>query len=234
MSTLKAVAIGAIAALVVVGIAVAVALFGLSPSDTNSKPSTGGPVAVALVLPNEDGVVTLRVLDVYSSVGGMWSVRSVSPTTAAVVSGTGGSSLADAYSFGGGDMLAKALREQAGLPVSAWATVDQQGWDALRAGAPFQIDLGSPIEVFDGSRLVSFKSGRDTVASAQTAKLLDGTAYLKASESREVRIQVGDVLRSSLASAGPDALSRIHSSWSGSAFGEWAGGVRSAHRVPGT
>jgi hypothetical protein len=234
MSTSRAVLIGAAAALVLVGAVVALALLGVLPSGSSSDIPAEGAVAVALVLPDQDGVVTLRVLDIYSPSGAKWSLRSVSPTTPAVVSGTSGTSLADAYSFGGGDALAEALSKQAGLPVSGWVTVDQRGWEALRANAPFEMNLASDIEVFDGRQLHSFGPGRVTVSSAQTARLLDGAAYLKSSESRDVRVQVGDVLRSSLASAGPDALSKVRSSWSGSALSEWAKSVGAANRVPGT
>jgi hypothetical protein len=234
MSTLRAVLIGAAAALVLVGVVVALALLGVLPSGSPSDVPADGAVAVALVLPDQDGVVTLRVLDVYSPSGANWSVRSVSPTTPAVVSGTSGTSLADAYSYGGGDALAEALSTQAGLPVSGWVSVDQRGWEALRGNVPFEIDLASDIAVFDGRELHSFGSGRVMVSSAQTPRLLDGAAYLNASHSRDMRVQVGDVLRSSLASAGPDALSTVRSSWSGSALSEWAKSLRTANRVSGT
>lgn len=234
MSTLRAVLIGAVAALVLVGLVVALVFLGVFPSGSSSDVRTDGAVAVALVLPDQDGVVTLRVLDVYTPSGGNWSIRSVSPTTPAVVSGTSGTSLADAYSFGGGDALAEALSEQAGLPVSGWVAVDQRGWEVLRAKAPFEIDLASDIAVFDGRQLHSFGSGRVMVTSAQTPRLLDGAAYLNASESRDMRVQVGDVLRSSLASAGPDALSGVRSSWSGAALREWAESLRAMNRVSGT
>lgn len=234
MSTLRAVLVGAAAALVLVGIVVALAVLGVLPTGLSSDVAPEGAVAVALVLPDQDGVVTLRVLDIYTPSGGDWSIRSVSPTTPAVISGTSGTSLADAYSFGGGDALAEALSKQAGLPVSGWVTVDQRGWEALRGNVPFEIDLASDIAVFDGRQLHSFGAGRVTVSSAKTARLLDGAAYLNASESREVRVQVGDVLRSSLASAGPDALSGARSSWSGSALREWAKSLSPANRVSGT
>lgn len=234
MSTLKAVLFGALAALVVVGVVVGIVLLGVLPSGSSSDVPADGAVAVALVLPDQDGVITLRVLDVYNPSGGNWSIRSVSPTTAAVVSGTSGTSLADAYSYGGGDALAEALSTQAGLPVSGWVTVDLRAWEALRGNAPFEMDLASDIAVFDGRQLHSFGSGRVTVSSAQTPRLLDGASFLNASESRDIRVQVGDVLRSSLASAGPEALSGVRSSWSGSALREWAKSLSAANRVSGT
>jgi hypothetical protein len=233
MSTLKAVTIGAVAGVVVIAVVIAVAMMGL----TSSAPSgtAANSVAVALVLPDEDGVVTLRVLDVYSAGGGKAAtVRSVSPTTPAVVSGTGGTSLADAYSFGGGEMLADALKQQAGLPVSAWVVVDQRGWDALRGDAPLQIDLPSAIDVFDGKRLYSFNAGKVSISSNHTGRLLDGAVYLTPTQGRDVRVQVGDALRSTLASGGPDLVSYTRSSMPASALSEWARGVRSVSRVPGT
>jgi hypothetical protein len=234
MSTLKAALWGALAGIVVVGILVGGAVYKAAQQESASGDSANGPVAVALVLPDAEGAVTLRVLDVYTLVGGRRSVRSVSPTTPALVSGTGGNSLADAYSYGGGKMLADTLGEQAGLPVSGWVIVDQAGWNALNRNSPFQVDLASGIEVFDGSRLYSFGQGHVSVPAAQVARLMDGAAYLKPSESRDVRVQIGDVLRSALTSAGADLPSQTRSSLSDSALRDWARGARSAGRVPGT
>ena len=227
----RAALIGAILALVVVGVVVALALTGSLP--LGATPGTAnGPVAVALVLPDAKGTVVVRAIDVYARSGSGWSVRSVAPTASVVVPGTGGSSLSDAYSFGGGDGLAGALR-QTGQAVTSWVIVDQSGWNALRAHDPLSITLASSVEVFDGSQLLSFEKGTASVPATQTPELFDGAAFFTTEADRALRQQVGAGLVSSLRSATPGATSFVHSDLTPPVLNAWLGGLGTVRRTSG-
>lgn len=234
MSMMKAALLGALAALIVVAALIAVALSGALSAGEGSGGGENGPVAVGLVLPGSDGTVALRVLDVYTREGSGWSVRSVTPSSEVVVSGTGGTSLADAYSFGGGSKLAETLESQLDQPVRAWVIVDESAWLELRSGTSVPVELPEQLDVFDGKALSSFAAGQGSVAPGQTGLLLDGSAFMRAADSKIVRAQVGDALRSSLASAGPSVAAAVESDLGRSALSAWFGQLRSVHRTPGT
>jgi len=231
---MSAALIGALAAVVVVAGVVAIAASGVLPTREDTGSGKDGPVAVALVLPGSDGAVALRALDVYTLEGSGWSVRSVAPSSVVVVSGTGGSILADAYSFGGGPKLAETLRSQLDQPVSAWLIVDEAEWLSLRSGSSVPVDLPKAIDVFDGKSLSSFAEGQGSVLPSQTGLLLDGSAYLNPLDGKIVRTQVGDALASSLASVGPSGGAGVQSSLSASALSAWMKALGRARRVPGT
>lgn len=231
---LRSALIGGLAAVVVVVALLVVAFGGLLPASDGQGRSIDGPVAVALVLPGADGSVALRALDVYTRERSGWSVRSVSPTSRAVVSGTGGTRISDAYSFGGGSMVAEVLRTQMGIPVRAWVVIDETAWLELRSGSAVVVALPKGIEVFDGGTLSSFPEGTSTVPARQTGVLLDGAGYLAGPESKRVRETVGDSLASSLTSSGPDASSAVESSLGSNALREWIRSLRPLERVSGT
>lgn len=233
VSMLKSIVIGAVAALVLVAIVVVLVVGHVIPLGSASSSVSEGPVVVGLVLPDTSGVATLRVADVYVRSTGSWTMRSVSPSTPVVVAGTGGSTLADAYSFGGGAGVARALRNQTSSRAASWVIVDEQGWDRLRAGAPLTVVLSSAIEVFDGSRLFSFPSGSSSISPTETPELLDGAAYLAATQNQKLRADVGDALASSLASQPVVAAAAVASNLRPSALEEWFRNLRSVHRVPG-
>jgi hypothetical protein len=234
MSGMKAALIGALAALAVVAVLLILVFTGVVHGVGTRGGDGDGSVAVGLVLPGSDGAMALRVLDVYTRDGSGWSVKSVAPSSPVIVSGTGGSTLVDAYSFGGGGKLADTLRTQLNLPIGGWVMVDERAWLALRSGARVPVDLPRPVAAFDGSTLSSYAEGVGDIPPQEMGVLLDGAAYLSASDSRDVRAQVGDALSSSLASAGPTGVSGLQSSLSASAFSAWISGLRHVRRVPGS
>lgn len=230
---LKAVLVGVVAALVVIAVLGALVALHVVPVSAPGSSAGDGPIAVALVLPNAEGVVTVRLLDVYTRVDGAWNVQSVSPTTSAVVPGTGGTTLADAYVFGGGSGLVSALSTQSGRTITSWVVIDEHGWEVIRASRPLPIELRSDIEVFDGHRLFSFAAGSQSVPATQVAPLFDGAGYLSMVEARGLRSQVGDVLAGSMADA--DSTSTwAQTSFSSSAVTTWAKQLRTTRRIPGT
>ena len=232
MSTGKSMLVGgAIALLLVAGVAAAVALHvGVLPAKSAATPRI---VAVAFVLPGSDGVIAPRAIDVYLATASGWTVRSVSPSTPVDVSGTGGSTLADAYSFGGGEGLKSAVGSTLGVPVDAWVIVDESTWLRLHGAAALSLDLPADIEVFDGSRLYSFAKGNAHVAADELAQVLAGSAFLSAGQSAQVRAGVGDAVGRALAGNAARAVGSVHTDMSEATLGAWLGGVGSAHRIAG-
>jgi hypothetical protein len=223
------------AGLAVMAVAVAVVLVAtgvINPTRTVNAP-VDGPVLVALVLPNEAGVLQPRVLDLYSRTATGWVVSSVSPTLPAVVSGTSGNTLADAYTFGGGSALVTASSQSGQRPASSWLVVDPAAWARLTGAKVLPFDLPAHMEVFDGRQLVPFEQGTTTVPADETALLLDGAQYLPEEQSEIVRKQVGDGLASALGKASDVGAIGLSSDLSSNRLAAWVRELGTPRRAPG-
>jgi hypothetical protein len=192
-----------------------------------------GPVLVALVLPDESGVELPRVIDVYQRSPGGWRIESVSPAQPAVVSGTSGRTLADAYTYGGGAGLAQAYSARSGMAIAGWVVVDGAAWSGLVGGATVPIDVPAHIEVFDGLRLIAFEQGPALITAEQTKPLLDGARYLSASDERAVREAIGDRLGALLTSAGRQNLSALRSNLHRAQLTGWLNDLGTPQRTRG-
>jgi hypothetical protein len=223
------------AGLAVLGVAVIVALVALGvvgparPSDSAAQ----GPVLVALVLADQSGVQQPRVVDAYTKQAAGWDVSSVSPTLPATVSGTSGTTLADAYSFGGGNALLNAYNELGKGQASAWIVVDEAAWKALVGGQPVTVDIPAHMEVYDGRRLVPFNQGPASISATQTSTLLLGAGYLTRADNAQLRASVGDVLAARLKLAGATNVGSLKSNLEGATLAAWAGKLGALSRVAG-
>jgi hypothetical protein len=224
---------GALALLVVAGVVAALMLHVVpQPPKAATSPDI---VAVAVVLPGADGIVAPRLVDVYIRTAVGWTVRSVSPSTSVDVPRTGGSTLADAYSFGGGDGLVSALAANPGIAADAWLVVDQPTWDRLHGSSALSMDLPADIEVFDGSQLYSFSAGTTvTVPPDQLPQLLDGATFLSASESSQVRGQVGDAVARALSASPSEAAGMVHTDMAQAPLDAWLRSAGTAKRNAGS
>lgn len=234
MSTLKTSLIGASIAVVLVAVLVVLAVLRVPPFAEPTSGGGRGPVLVALVLPGVDGVIAPHLIDEYIPTASGWNVRSVSPSTTVVIAGTGGSTLADAYSFGGGDGLASALGSLENRTPDGWVIVDASAWRVLTGAKPMALTLPADIEAFDGARLYSFSAGPTSVPSDQVALLLQGAAFLNAAQGRMVREQVGDMLASTLASATAGERDSARSGMTATDLQAWALHLRGIVRVSGS
>ncbi|MDR3687702.1 MAG: hypothetical protein P4L93_12190 [Coriobacteriia bacterium] len=230
MSTTRVALIGAGLAVFTVAVAAVLLATGVVSLPKSPQTAAQGPVLVALVLPDESGVQVPRVLDVYTRTQSGWSIASVLPTLPAVVSGTSGGTLADAYVFGGGDALASAYSAGHPTPVSAWVVVDQTGWDQLAGSTPISIELPAHMEVFDGAQLTVFEQGPASVPATQTGALLNGASYLSTLNSGLVRSRIGDVLAGQLSRARPQDVDALKSSLDRTTLAAWLGGLGTARR----
>ncbi len=169
-STRRAAIIGAVLALVCVAAVAGAAVLGNMSTSAERDSAANGPVLVAVVLPDADGVLTVRQMDVVQRMGTTLRLTGVDPLTSATVPGTSAKTLADAFSFGGGAGLAAAV---AGSHRRPSAGVDSGGAGALQRllGAKrVTFALRDGVEVFDGTELYSFPAGRAQVPAEQVAK----------------------------------------------------------------
>jgi hypothetical protein len=190
----RAAAAGALFGLFCVVAVVALVALGVLPNSRAPKTAAGGPVLVAVVLPDANGVLALRVLDRYERDGGLLRIAAVDPLASATVPGTSATTLAEAYSFGGGDRLAAAYADSTGALPPAWIVVGPESWRGLMASRRLDLRLATGIDVFDGKQLYSYPAGSTFVPASEISKLMDGATYLSDSERKTIRSAVGDAL----------------------------------------
>lgn len=224
MSNVRVAIVGACAGIVVVGVVVVLAVSGVFGPARGDARTARGDALCALVLPDENGVVRPRVIDVVSRTATGWVAVSVSPTLSAVVPGTSGHTLADAYTFGGGSGLLDAYNASGHGRVEHWVTVDAAGWSRLAGTESLSLDIPRHMEVFDGRRLVTFEAGPASVPASEAAVLLDGVDYLDPSDAARVREQVGRLLLGFLSSG--SAGSFAQSDLSAPALRDWTGDLK--------
>lgn len=221
-STWRVALLGGLLGLATVAIVAWLVLSGLVPTgDERTQASAEGPVIVALVLPDANGVNVPRVIDLYSRADGKLTLTTIDPEQSATVSGTSAKTLADAYTFGGGAALVRAHALGSGATEPAWIVVGQDAWDALREGTPVSIDIPAPLEVFDGSRLYSYPQGAVSVPVAEVRHVLDGAQFLSSQLRRSVRVQLGDGIAESLATSGKDEQLALRTNLSDEDLAAW-------------
>jgi len=227
----KSMLVGALAALLLVGIAVALVATGTISRFQREAASVSGPVLVAIVLPDENGVVKPRVIDTYTRTASGWELRSVDPSMPAVVSGTSAGTLQDAYSFGGGNALEAAYASGSGTKPSAWIVVDAKGLESLLSSGTLPVELPANMEVFDGGELYTFSAGSSRIAVARLPQLMDGVAYLGVSDALRVREQIGADVANALPKAAIGAESILTSNLRPAQLQEWLGSLGTPTRA---
>jgi hypothetical protein len=154
----------------------------------------------------EDGAEVAQVVAQVTDEGR--TVRLLDPQEAVTIPGTSYDRLADAYPFGGGQAVADALTGPKGVS-GAYVDVQEARWIALlQRGAAVEVDLPKPLEVFDGTRLVSFAEGTQAVPAVDVPALLRGVAYLGTTERMRVVEAVGEASLAALAREGATAGAR--------------------------
>lgn len=191
--TRRAAVIGALVGLACVGAVVAAVVLGEFRGGAQ-RGAADGPVLAALVLPDAEGVLTVRQVELVERTGDTLRLTSVDPLARATVPGTSASTLAETYAFGGGDGLAAAYSATGLYPVTGWIVVGPDGWLRLTEGKPISLPLERDVEVFDGADLYSFPETGASVPPGQVAKLMDGVAFLTSAERERVRESLGAIL----------------------------------------
>ncbi len=195
IGTRRAAVIGAFVGVVCVGAIVAAVILGDDlRGSAQREAADDGPVLAALVLPDAEGVLTVRQVELVERTGDTLRLTSVDPLAPATVPGTSASTLAETYAFGGGDGLTSAYAATGLYPVAGWIVVGPDGWLRLSEGRPISVPLERDVEVFDGESLYSFPETGASVPPGQIAKLMDGVAFLTDAERKRVREYLGTVL----------------------------------------
>jgi len=137
-------------------------------------------VLVVVALPDENGDVVAQVIaeaDV-----GRGVVSSIDPSTTVTIPGTTYSSLRDAYPFGGGAGVARALASVRAAEPMPWIALGSEALEhVFRSGARLDVRLDEPMSVFDGERLYEFPAGTVSVGAVSDLRaILNGAAYLTA------------------------------------------------------
>ncbi len=225
----RAVLVGAIVGVLAVGGFAAAVVLGLVPGTHDHSVQAGeGPVLVALVLPDSEGVSTVHAIEVFERAGGAIRTSPIDPLTSATVPGTSATTLAEAYAFGGGDGLAGAYSQVKGGVVPVWIVVEPQGWDTLMGSAPVSVIIPADIEVFDGKELFSYAAGDASFPAAEVAQVMSGAAYLSAGDRANLREAVGDQLIGAVAASGLNSESGIATNLNADELAIWLTALKSA------
>jgi hypothetical protein len=179
---------GALAAVVVVVIAGVGGYVYLESSGALGKQKTLERAAVVFSSTAEDGAQLAQVIALVTDGGA--KLEFIDPTTTATVPGTSYTKLGDAYPFGGAKAVAEALAARAGGPV-AYVDVPEKAWASVIASGGVGVSLPRQIEVFDGTRMASFRAGESTVTAGDVPLLLQGAVYLSPLQRAAVIRQVG-------------------------------------------
>jgi hypothetical protein len=212
---LRAVLVGALFAVLVLGIGGYALLRARTGEPLFARGGERG-VVLALVLPDAAGDRAARVI-VYYPPGAARGVV-VDPLTASVVPGTAATTLGDAFTFGGGAALARAYAGLAGTATPSWVVVDETAWRRLASGG-VSVRLPRPVDVFNGTELVSFPLGEVAVQANDVGTLLGGIDGLSASDRLTVLGDIAVTLQRSVASA--TSSDRIESDLSARQFQSW-------------
>ena len=189
-------------------------------------------VVVALVLPDENGVALPRVIwrgSVRSTAPGTSSseLAHLDPLAPAQVPDTSYGFLRDTYSFGGGRGLARAGAPDAISP--AFLILGPEAWVELTAGGRVALDIPSQIDVYDGTRLLTFPVGTSLLSGEEVSALLNGADYLEANERAAIREQLAAYIFDSVSNhpgvpehAETNLTSQRYERWRGAlAAGTW-------------
>lgn len=142
------------------------------------RPREVNEVLVIAALPDENGDVVAQVIAKADLARG--AVSSIDPSTTVTIPGTTYSSLRDAYPFGGGDGVARAVAALHAAEPMPWIALGPDGVArVLEGGARFEVQLEEPMSVFDGERLYEFAAGTVTVGNVSDLRaILNGAGYL--------------------------------------------------------
>jgi hypothetical protein len=205
---------------------------------TPTTPSAGAPedrsVILVVALPDLEGVVTPRAIALYDVKGGVLTTSSIDPNTTATVPGTSARVLADAYLYGGGNLLASSYATLKGTPPPEWVVVDQGALGRLTGNRAVMIDLPAPVDVYDGTTLYSVPKGLNSISQADLPRLMDGVGFLAPDAQTRVREQVSDAVLRGLARSSASLQQGVRTSMQPVELEQWLEQVSGETSTGGT
>jgi hypothetical protein len=177
------------------------------------------PERVVFVVESTDsrGLPGARLIGVVSE----RRLHDVDPDTKVLVSGTSGSTLADAYTYGGGEAVASELATSNGAGLVGFVVVPQDVWvRAVMEGPGLTVDLPGPVNVFTGADLYSFRAGRQSLTASEAVAALAALPYYPEGQRGMLRVAL---IRGIAASVGRSegAAAGLQSSMSPEVLGAW-------------
>jgi hypothetical protein len=213
----KSVLVGAILALVLVAVLGAGGyLYSRSVGGiTDIRPQDR--VVLIFESPAEDGATVAALITVVAD----GRMRDVSPDTKVTIPGTSYTRLGDAFVFGGGAAVARALGNSRQGGRVAFVSVPESEWRAaIEASRGVEVNVRDKVTVFDGQKLTTIPAGKQKLSADSVAALLRGLSYVSPTQSQIVRRELERQLASALASRPPSA-ELLDSSLSPAALGLW-------------
>jgi hypothetical protein len=154
------------------------------------RPRDVSRLLIIVALPDESGAVVAQVVADVDLAKGV--VATVDPATEVVIPGTSFSALRDAYPFGGGAGVARALARARSSEALPYLVITAKAAEvALVACGGIDVELREPMTVFDGERLYDWSPGRvDIDDVSELRAMLNGIAYLDERGRQDVLRQV--------------------------------------------
>ncbi len=154
-----------------------------------------GRVLLVAALPDAGGDIVAQVIAAVDSSGRTAVVRSVEPSSALTMAGTGYHLLRDSYAIGGGAAVAEGVAQQNGGDAVPYIDLGPDAVSAaITAAGGIQLNLPAAMNVFDGEQLYTLPAGHVTATAAEFRAILQGAAYLPAAERQEVLSQAASGL----------------------------------------
>lgn len=195
----RAILWGAVAAIVVGAIVVASLAVVLKPSDDEILLSR---VLVIASAPSADGGDIAPVAFILDDDGSATVVDMLEPLN---VAGSSADNASEAFPFGGGSVVARALSARYGGRNLEWVVIPPDTWAAIidEAGG-VEVSIPSPLSVYAQGQLTVLEGGRQTLTGQEAVALVSAIDYLKnASDRKLVTMVVARSLGSSLAAKQP-------------------------------
>jgi len=198
----KAVFVGAVLAIVLAAVLGVGAYFYMRVLGGGMDARRQDCVVLILESPAEDGATIAALITVVAD----GKMRDVSPDSTVTIPGTTATRLSDAYVFGGGGAVARALgAPDAGGPT-AFVAVPTSTWRAaVDATGGVTVSIPQKLTVFDGTQLVTIPAGQQKLSAAQVTALLNAQSYLTAAQSADLRAELASQMAVALAAAKPTA-----------------------------
>ena len=208
--------VGAVLALVLVAV-LAVGGYVYAHSTGTTDASKLERVVLIFESPAEDGATVAALVTIVSN----GKLTDVAPDKKVTIPGTTAGLLRDAYVFGGGGGVARALGEGdeggptafVAVPPSTWATaVDDAGG--------VSVNVPQALTVFNGSELITIRPGAQKLSAKQVAALLDAQGYLPPEQAGVLRAELAAQMVSVMASS-PPAAAQLESDLDSDAVSTW-------------
>ena len=167
--------------------------------------------------PAEDGATVAALVTVVAD----GRMRDVSPDTTVTIPGTSYTRLSDAFVFGGGAAVARALADTQSGGHVAFVSVKESEWRAaIEATRGVIVDVPEKVTVFDGKKLTTIRAGQQTLSADDVGSLLRGLSYASPTQALAIRRELERQMAAALA-ARASTVNRLETSLSPAALELW-------------